>query len=595
MKKLIFAVLTFFAVSAVFAQVSTNPADDFYDMVERWEIMGIISEQPPLRPYPLQTIEKILTEVIEGEDEEASETAQEYYEYIFKKSFKLAAGGQAAFKISGDDKTKQIIAFGGVDGDYSFPKYASIGYKINALFTNNDSLNSVPQYTAQRYYFHDPVKLKKLKGFLDMDASFAVGNDRLYAQFGVNNCSFGPLYSENAIISPDAKHTANFSFVYNAGRFSYTQALLGLSASNCKGGAGDLFSKKFLTLHSLNFELFKWLDFSFYESTIYGDRFEPAYLVPIPYIITQGLSGFDDNTFMGFSFTVRPVPGFAWTNEFYVDDFELSQVLKLNFDTKLRGTFQSVFKFSPADISWIDMLKLRYTLVTPYMYTHKQNLIDPATGNWRMGTLSVINYQEYTTAGEALGLSLPPNTEQFALSLSFRPVRKLKITARGAFTRHCNVNESLTIEEAVSYLNSPGDYFVTDGGIHNHQHYLSDGDPANGGTGSNTYLATAWDYFLFMTQPTKMKTIQAGFDLDYTITATRLGSLSLDFGYTFEHIINAGVDREIFKGYGTYDSNGNYVCPNKTAADVEKALDEWRAALFDVTNHYIRIGLKYTW
>ena len=274
----------------------------------------------------------------------------------------------------------------------------------------------------------------------------------------------------------------------------------------------------------------------------------------------------------------------------------LADLIKLDFDTKLRGTFQSAFKYAPAEISWLDKAELRYTLVSPYMYAHTQNIIDSATGNWKMGTLGTVNYQDYTTDGKPLGLSLPPNTEQVALSVSFTPVKRLKLTARGSYTRHCNVNESLPEEEALSYLNSPEGYLTTDGSLHNHPHYLKDGNPENQGVGHDTYLNSAWYHFLFMTQETKMQVYQAGFDVDYTLATSKYGVMTLDFGYTFEHIVNAGVDRDIFRGTGTYDSEtGNYQSPNKTAADVEKALADWRAALYDVTNHYVRFGLKLIW
>ena len=88
MKKfLISAVLAAFALSFVSAQVSTDPTDEFYDMVERWEIQGIISEQPPLRPYPLQRIEAILAEVIEGDNETEAELAEDYYERTFHRAY----------------------------------------------------------------------------------------------------------------------------------------------------------------------------------------------------------------------------------------------------------------------------------------------------------------------------------------------------------------------------------------------------------------------------------------------------------------------------------------------------------------------------
>ena len=112
-KRLIISILAVFVVSVLSAQVSTDPADEFYDLVEHWEIMGIISEQPPLRPYPLKKVEAILTEVIEGEYGYESEVAEDYYERTFRRSFKLINRAGGNFRIDSDkdeDKlTKQII------------------------------------------------------------------------------------------------------------------------------------------------------------------------------------------------------------------------------------------------------------------------------------------------------------------------------------------------------------------------------------------------------------------------------------------------------------------------------------------------------
>ena len=600
MKKIagLFAILAVVTTS-VFAQVSTDPTDEFYDLVERWEIEGIISEQPPLRPYPLSKIEEILSNVIESENEYESEVAQDYYERTFRRPFKiqgLADGNVRLGVDTPDDEDwhdKQAILGLGVAGDYSFREIVSAGYDLNVYATNDITLDALPQYSAQPYYFRDSVDVKKLQAFWIMDASFAGTYEDVYGQMGVNHLSFGPFYKKNAVVSPDAKHTANFSFVYAGEKLSYTQALFGLSASNANKDVDDLFSKKFLAIHSLNGQIFPWLTASFYEVTIYGDRFEPAYIVPMPFIITQALSGFDDNTFMGVSFTVRPVPGFVWVNDLCLDDAGLGDLIRLNFDTKLQATFQSAFKWSPVDVSWFDKAEVRYTMVTPYMYTHKQNIIDPETGNWHIGGLGVINYQEYTTAGEPLGLSLPPNTEQISLSASFTPVKHLKLTAYGSYTRHCNINESLPIDEALAYLNSPAGYFVTDGGIHNHQHCLDEGNPAN--KGNDTYLDSAWHHFSFMLQETKMQTFHAGLDISYILSTAKFGSLSLDLGYTFEHIINAGVDKEIFPAQGgKFDESGKWE-GNVKEEDVQKYIDTWRSNLYNLTNHYIKFGLKFVW
>ena len=599
-KLLILAVLTFAALFTAGAQVSTDPTDEFYDLVERWEIQGIISEQPPLRPYPLQRIEAILSEVIEGDNELAAETAQDYYERTFRRPYKFQQNTLGSVRLDakeneegGHDHAKQLLLGFGAGGDYAFPRIVTAGYSLNVYGTNDTSLDALPQYSAQPYYFRDSVDISKLEAFWIMDATFAGGYDNLYGQMGVSHLSFGPFYKNSAMLSPDAKHTANFSFVYAGDRVSYTQTVLGLSASNADPSIDDLFSKKFLALHSLNGQIFPWFNASFYEITIYGDRFEPAYFIPMPYIITQALSGFDDNTFMGVSFTVRPYPGFVWVNDLCIDDAGLGDLIRLNFDTKLQATFQSAFKWSFPDVNWFDKAEVRYTMVTPYMYTHKQNLIDPETGKWHIGTLGVINYQEYTTAGEPLGLALPPNTEQVAFSLSFTPAKRLKLTASGSYSRHCNVNEDLPEDEALDYLNSPAGYFVTDGGIHNHQHVLTDGDPEN--KGKDTYLDSAWNSFRFMHQETKMETFMADLAADYTFASSKFGNLSLSLGYTFEHIINAGVDREIFRGNrGNFkDENDNPREPD--AEDVAAALEAWRSNLYDKTNHYIRFGFKYVW
>ena len=101
-----------------------------------------------------------------------------------------------------------------------------------------------------------------------------------------------------------------------------------------------------------------------------------------------------------------------------------------------------------------------------------------------------------------------------------------------------------------------------------------------------------------------MHTFKAGFDAAYTVATEKFGCLSLDFGYTFEHIINYGVDREIFGAKGgkyvdVKDDEGKVTGQkwqgNATTDDIQKSIDEWRSHLTNRTNHYINFGVKYTW
>ena len=107
-KLLILAVLTVAFVFSAAAQVSTDPTDEFYDLVERWEIQGIISEQPPLRPYPLQRIEAILSDVIEGDNEIEAEVAEEYYERTFRRSYKISAIANGNLRFGQEDNDKEF-------------------------------------------------------------------------------------------------------------------------------------------------------------------------------------------------------------------------------------------------------------------------------------------------------------------------------------------------------------------------------------------------------------------------------------------------------------------------------------------------------
>lgn len=608
MKKIVTLLAAFAILSAsVFAQVSTEPTDEFYRYVERWEAMRLIPEQPPLRPYALKLVDEILNTVIESEHETEAALAAECYERIHRRAIKIQVAGEGNVNFTKNDIKKQIVGGGHLFGDYAFPKWFTFGYRIGAVATNNTTLDSVPLYTAQPYFFKDAMSKKAIKAFLDMDAAISANYENLYFQAGVNHSSFGPMYNKSAIISPDAKHTANFALMYKGKKISYTQAIFGLSAVspeykktaleelnyNLYGEAPEipLFSNKFMALHSLNANIFDWLSASFYEVTIYGNRFEPAYLIPAPYMITQGLLGYDDNIFMGVNFTVRPVKNLSWSTDIFLDDLELSQMLKLNLDTKIRGTLQSEIKYVFKDSTWHDTLRIAYTAVTPYMYAHCQKVINPATGVRTLGTLNAVNYQEYTTAGEPLGLAISPNTEKVDLSLSFTPVKRLTITGRGSYSRHANVNESLTPQEMLCYLNSPAGYFLTDGGIHNHQEFFLFGNPIYEG-----YVPSAWEKFLFLTQPTKMHTIQAGADIDYATPYTKFGRLVISLSYTFEHIINYGVDNPIFisKGGSVDPATGLWV-GNATEADIVSSLEQWRSKLCDRTNHYIKVVLKYEW
>ena len=56
LRKLFFAAVFAFAGAFCFSQVSVDPSDEFYKYALIWENRGLVSNVPPIRPYPLANV-----------------------------------------------------------------------------------------------------------------------------------------------------------------------------------------------------------------------------------------------------------------------------------------------------------------------------------------------------------------------------------------------------------------------------------------------------------------------------------------------------------------------------------------------------------
>ncbi|MBR5867079.1 MAG: hypothetical protein IKZ04_04115 [Spirochaetaceae bacterium] len=583
LKKIIFCFILFVFSFGIYAQVGVDPNDSFYDYLEVWETQGLVSNLPPLRPYPVALVKDILKQVMSGTNEKAKNEAEMLSEKLFGKAFHVEVSGDVNLKISDDADAKQAVGFGGVNGDIAFQEKLSASYKLNIAAALNAKADVIPVFTTKPYTFRDPADLGPLELFLEMDGNISYGNPGFYIQGGISHNSFGDFYNRGVVLSPDAQHTANFSVVVNPGRWSYTHSLFALGASN-NAGKG-VYPNKFMMLHSLDGQIFDWLTASFYETVVYGDRFDPSYFVPMPFMVPQGITGFDDNLIMGVAFTVKPFDGFSWSTDVFIDDISVNDLFKFKFDTKIRGALQTGVKYSPLNSSFVDLVQMDYTLITPYMYAHKQNIYNPEDCSYITGGSKAINYQAYTNAGKPMGSQLAPNSDRIALCVKAEPVKGLNVKLSGCFIRHANVNESITMEEAIDYMNAPSGYFLTDGSINNHPHiaYLQ-----ADGSMKYKYMSSAWNRFMFMSQKTKMYVVQAGLDVNYDLPELTFGQFSVGFGYLFEYIKNWGVQENMFPGNGTKDFTNT-----ATEADVEKAIAEWKSNLKNIMNNYVTVSVKY--
>lgn len=240
MKKLFLVTLMLIASVGLFAQVSTDPSDNFYTQVERWETLGLIERQPALRPYALPVIEKILNTVIESDSDSEAEVAKQIYEDTFGKPWGLMLDATGYAKKKPDGLNKRILAKYGVEGDASFFNFMSAGYQLDFL-TDVFSVNKLtPEYAvlpAYRYfsYFMADGKGDTLQNTMEVDGNLAFHFNDFYFQTGINHNSFGPFYDKSIVFSSNSKHTANFVLTYMGKNWNFSEAMFMLSATNSNG------------------------------------------------------------------------------------------------------------------------------------------------------------------------------------------------------------------------------------------------------------------------------------------------------------------------------------------------------------------------
>ena len=371
------------------------------------------------------------------------------------------------------------------------------------------------------------------------------------------------------------------SVVINKEKWALVQSLFSLGATSNAYGVYNSRRKpdKYLTMHSFEFRPFKNFSFTYYETIVYGNRFDFSYLLPVPYMAVQGVGGFDDNLQMGLNFKWKIAKGLVWAGDLFVDDLNMNSMIKFDFDTRMKFAAKTGIQFAPTNTIF-DILTLDYTLVMPYMFTHSQYVLPDNAKSQILLTGSGLNFQNYTTNGMPIGCQLAPNSDGLSLTVKLQPFNKVHLSYMTNYFRHGNVNESISLEEAKMYLYAGKKEFVTDGSIF---------DYPDAGYG---YLESANEKLNFLTQKHIMHIWQTGFDLSYELNLKKAGTLYFTLGYLFEYIKNYGVDSNIFIG-GSYSDYSSYEAIPDEA--VENALKEWRSQLRDVVHNYVSFSIKYVY
>lgn len=595
-RKSIAGVLCAFVCSAaLFAQVTADPQDEFYSLALNWYNRGIVEKLPPVRPYPYQNVKSILDQVLENGNERDKEDASLAYERITGKKLYVYVDAEGFLKYekiekdgkSDSDLGKNIYLCPGVEGDrtlFEGDDRASLGYRMGITVAKYPDVDYKPMgATPAHDAIYDPSKFGPLTMYLDVNTAVAYGTENLFVQGGIYRNGFGNWLNEGLALNDAGFHKTNFSLTWMSGKVSYTQQLSMLGSTSAFNGAIEtLGAGKILGFHAISYEISKAFDFSFYETTVIGNRFDICTLLPVPYMISEELTGAGDGVFMGLAFNVKFFPGVTWANDIMVDDFPIDEFLKHNYDSKYRVAAKTGVIWTPEE-SFVERVGLNFVAVTPYTYSHWE--YDPHTGKAKISP-NMNNYQDYTNNGIKIGSQYEPNTGAVELSFDLRPVKRLKMNVHGSVALHGNISESLTDEEAIKYLSSESGTYATDGSVYQHSMF-SNPDATLG-----DHVETAWNHLNFLNQSHLMTTIRFGSQAEYLIMQKENGSsVSLKGGFDIEYIRNYGVGNEMFPGLGSsYDGE-------KAAAGGEKALVEkyrkaWESQLCNKTNFYFNIGVS---
>lgn len=561
----------------LYAQVSLDPNDSFYDDAKTWEVKGLTGWLPQIRPYSVETVKKILEQVKANGNEKDIQLAEFYEEKFFTKPWNIGFTLGGKFNLTNDGDSFKKYAYGLPEfyGDMSLLKLVGFGYNLGIVSDQkNKKTEDYLPYAENNPFdtYDDPFTLGPLSNNINMNANVTVGTSNLYGMFGLNRIAFGPFMNDSVLLSGGQFHSGNFSFIYEGEKWGYTQvfSVLSRSEKNDRSGVSDFKPEKFMGFHSVRFTPNKYFSFSYFESSVYTNRFDPSYLLPVPYMIIQGMYGASDNTISGIVIDVKPVNRFQFSTALVIDDIDLDGIAKGDFNSRFRFAGMIGASYTPS-VNFIDKINFNYTLVTPYTYSHT----DPQT-DITSSIADHYNKDNYTTRLTSLGTKLPPNSDRFYYSMSFTPVQRLKVDCAVSFMRHANIAESYTDDEA-NYLISQnagctnGYFLSTDGSVwtstvHNGQSAYQTKDFSTSGKCN------------FLNQTHKMYVLQLAANAEYSLPRYKWGTVIFNAGYMFEYIANKGVDKNIY----------NFNSPDPSAA---KQL--WVANFRNVINNYFSISVKY--
>ncbi len=557
--------LLFILSGTLYADYLADNNHRIYRYLTIWQDKGYIKQLPPVRPYPLQLLKKLLAEVKEKGSPDDVEIAERYYNLI-------TTPGADILTIKGKNLPAPIYysAIAGLITDikdmywYGGGKIDTAGLVFNDIVSYTGKLSIAAQNNLGQGFF--PQNSRTLfvddynsggagVGAVDIghlgEGGFFIGTDRFYFSAGFWRSTYGPFFENGPVIGPQAPGAGHFALAYRGDWITVNSVFLSLIAKQYaqKSGTPGLPYQlntyasenimKYLIVHTIEAHIADWLDLGLMQSVIGGGALHPEFLIPIQYVFyTQEQAGGYNNSQMGVYFKLRLPANIGIDFIAFIDDWNLfSKVngsgLNLN-NAQNKYAIQAGISWTP-DSAVFKRLSFDYQIISQYMYTHVGQVAAPAA---QVPT----PYLNYTHNGTNLGSAMEPNSDRFSLKAYVMPASWLDIDIFATFMRHGNA--SADVYNTVGNTGIIGDGTVWDDGW------------------TNNGVVTFYTPARTLNQAVMEYTLQAGLELSFNFPFKYV-ELSFKIGYIFQQIWNKSLT--IASGTATATAMGPQSGLNQTS------------------------------
>jgi hypothetical protein len=185
-----------------------------------------------------------------------------------------------------------------------------------------------------------------------------------------------------------------------------------------ESGYKTKYAQKYYAAHRIELSLHPGINIGLQEAIVYGERgIELTYLNPLMFLRSaEHYLGDQDNALMGADISINIKNGWKWYGEFLMDDAYLKKLGTKYLGNKF-GYIGGMLWSNPFSIA-NTALRVEYTRIKPFVYTHRY---------------PINVYKHYNTC---LGHSLPPNSDEWFLGLTWYPARKWSTNLEASYSRH---------------------------------------------------------------------------------------------------------------------------------------------------------------